>query len=101
MLRVSIAGSDQSYSGIYETDNTTEAAALALADLVENFGFFGGNTICRKLPPRFKPEAGAFGFLVMPDDDIEDPDELEYLVGNDSTAWVYVIPAELNKMVCD
>lgn len=100
MLRVSIASSDFSCSGIYETNDRIEAAALALTDAVKRFGFHKENMICRKFPSDFKLSEGAFGLLVMPDDDINDPEELEYLVSNDSTTWIYV-SAELNRMFCD
>ena len=101
MLRVSIAGDDWSYSGFYETDDRAKAAEMALADMVARFGFFKENVICRKFPPGFKLLFGAFGLLVMPGDAIDDPEELAYLAGNDNTTWVYVAPAELNKMFCD
>jgi len=98
MLRVQIGNIDGNLSGIFEIDDPQKAAEAALASLIKNDGFFAENRICNKYPPSFTPSDGVIGFLVMPDNKIDDLNELEYKVDSENTFWVTVKPVEFGKM---
>ena len=95
MLRVTIANIEASLHGVFETEDKHKAAELAVAGLVKNRKFLEG---CYAYPCESATEA-AYGMVLMPGDQIDDPDELSYLMDGEDTYWIFIAPFEPNKMI--
>ena len=98
MLLVKIENIDDSYVGVFNTDDKQVAAEAALADLVKGQGFFAENRVHTEFPPAFTPDAGLYGILLMPGEG-EDEEDLEYRVDRANTYRVQVIPYGPGTMI--
>lgn len=98
MLLVTIANFDDTYHGVFETDNQVEAAEAALADLVAHNGFFQDNRIVTTFPSALIPDAGVYGILLMPDEG-QSEEDLEDRCDSINTYWVQVQEYKSGTMI--
>ena len=98
MLLVKIENIDNTYLGVFDTDDKQAAAEAALVDLVKCNGFFAENRVHTEFPAAFTPDAGVHGLLLMPDEG-KDEEDLEYRVDHENTYFVWVVSYEPGVMI--
>jgi hypothetical protein len=105
MLLVTISNIDDTYHGVFDTDDKQAAAEAALANMVADQGFFPQNRI-RTLPAlldrgsqqaALREDEDTYGILVIPEE--EEECGLEYLAGSENTYWICIAKYKLGTMI--